>query len=132
LIGILRVDVEVAGYALIGQGILALISGKSLRDTVVYPLMQALTRPVTGPGRLITPRFVLDRNIPVVVFFLLFWLWIVLAIVKRYAYVMQASGRGMKMVGLRPGAKVTRDFQDAKYRRRLFVARNKYVMLRLQ
>jgi hypothetical protein len=34
--------------------------------------------------RFATPRFILDAHVPVLTFFLLFWLWIVLALVKRH------------------------------------------------
>jgi len=36
-------------------------------------------RPVVRAVRFITPRLVLDAHIPVLTFFLLFWLWIMLA-----------------------------------------------------
>ena len=34
--------------------------------------------------RLVTPRFVIDRHLPFLTFFLLFWLWLALAFLKRY------------------------------------------------
>lgn len=84
VISIVRVLVEVAGYTLLGQGILGLFAGRSRDNNVVYRLMQTITNPVVKLVRMITPRFVIDRHIPFVTFFLLFWLWIGLAAAKRY------------------------------------------------
>jgi hypothetical protein len=89
MISVLRVLVEVAGYTLIGQGVLALFAGKSRDTNFVYRLMQTITRPPIKLVRLITPRFVVDRHIPFVTFFLLFWLWIALAIAKRQVCIVQ-------------------------------------------
>ena len=83
VISIIRALVEVAGFTLLGQGILGLFAGKSRDSNAVYRLMQTVTRPVVKIVRFITPGFVLDRHIPFVTFFLLFWIWIALAIAKR-------------------------------------------------
>jgi hypothetical protein len=84
LISILRTLVEVAGMALIGQGLLALLAGAKRNDNFVYRLFLVVTAPVIRMVRLITPRFVIDRHIPFLTFFLLFWLWLALAFLKRY------------------------------------------------
>lgn len=84
LISIARALVEVAGFTLIGQGLLALFAGRSRDQNVVYRLFQIVTRPVIRVVRIITPRLVVDRHLPLVAFFLLFWLWIGLAVAKRY------------------------------------------------
>lgn len=87
LLSIVRALVEVAGYALLGQGVLALLAGKRRQDNFVYRLLQVVTSPVIKVVRAITPRFILDRHLPFVAFFLLFWLWIGLAFAKRYVCV---------------------------------------------
>jgi hypothetical protein len=89
VLSIIRVMVEVAGYTLLGQGVLALFAGKSRDTNVVYRLMQTVTSPAVRLVRLITPGFVIDRHIPFVAFFLLFWLWIGLAVAKRYICITQ-------------------------------------------
>ena len=43
-----------------------------------------VTGPVVRAVRFITPRFIIDAHVPFITFFLLFWLWIVLAVVKRH------------------------------------------------
>ena len=89
LLSILRVFVEVAGYTLIGQGILGLFAGKSRDTNFVYRLMKIITGPPIGLVRLITPRLIIDKHITFVTFFLLFWLWIGLAVAKRYVCISQ-------------------------------------------
>lgn len=82
--GALRTLVEVAGYALLGQGLLAVLAGSRRDDNFVYRLFQVVTAPVLRAARAVTPRIVRDAQVPFVAFFLLFWLWIGLAVVKRY------------------------------------------------
>lgn len=84
VVSVLRVLVEVAGFALLGQGVLALLAGKQRFDNLFYKILQTITQPVVKGVRLITPRFILDAHVPMVTFFLLFWLWIALAFAKRH------------------------------------------------
>jgi hypothetical protein len=84
LVSVLRTLVEVAGFALLGQGLLALLAGKYREQNVFYRVLRIVTRPVVRAVRFIAPRFILDAHVPFLTFFLLFWLWIVLAIVKRH------------------------------------------------
>lgn len=87
ILSILRVLVEVAGYSLIGQGILAVLSGAGREQNIFYSVLKTITRPVIRATRAITPRFVINAHIPFLAFFLLFWLWIALALAKRYVCV---------------------------------------------
>lgn len=84
LISVLRTLVEVAGLALLGQGVLALLAGKYRHENLFYRVFQIVTRPVIKAARFITPRFIIDAHVPFLAFFLLFWLWIALALAKRY------------------------------------------------
>jgi hypothetical protein len=83
LVGALRVVVEVALLALLGQGVLALLAGSRRDGNIVYKLFQTVTSPVMKLMRFITPRLVIDKHLPFVAFFVLFWLWILLAWVKH-------------------------------------------------
>lgn len=83
VISVLRALVEVAGMFLLGQGVLYLFAGTSRERNVVYKVFQIVTGPVVKAVRFITPRIIVDRHVPIVAFFLLFWLWIVLAYVRR-------------------------------------------------
>ena len=70
IVSLLRALVEVALLALLGQGLLALLAGARRHDNFVY-------------CRWITPKVIIDKHLPFVAFFLLFWLWIMLAWIKR-------------------------------------------------
>jgi len=84
LVSVLRTLVEVAGFALLGQGALALLAGKYREQNIFYRVLRIITGPVVRAVRFITPRFIIDAHIPVLTFFLLFWLWIMLAFAKRH------------------------------------------------
>lgn len=84
LVSILRTLVEVAGFALLGQGALAVLAGKYREQNAFYRVLRIVTQPAVRAVRYITPRFVIDTHIPMLTFFLLFWLWIVLALVRRH------------------------------------------------
>ena len=83
LITIVRTLVEVAGWALIGQGVLAVFAGAARQQNLVYKVFQIITAPVVKAVRFITPRFIVDAHVPLITFFLLFWLWIALAAWKH-------------------------------------------------
>lgn len=84
IVTLLRALVEVAGFALLGQGLLAVLAGKKRDDNFVYRLLQIVTSPIIKLVRFITPRFVLDAHMPLLTFFLLLWIWLGLALLKRY------------------------------------------------
>lgn len=83
LVSVLRALVEVALLALIGQGLVALLAGARRSTNPIYRLFQIITDPVVRLVRRITPRAILDKHLALVAFFVLFWLWILLAYVKR-------------------------------------------------
>ena len=70
-------------FALLGQGLLALLAGATRSTNPVYRFFLVLTRPALALLRLVTPKAINDRHFPVVAFFLLFWLWLLLAYAKR-------------------------------------------------
>ena len=82
MIAIARALVEVAGMFLLGQGVLWLFGPKARDGNFIYDLFKKGTAPIIKATRFIAPRFVHDAHIGLVAFFLLFWLWIVLQIVK--------------------------------------------------
>jgi hypothetical protein len=84
LVSVLRTLVEVAGMALLGQGALALLAGKYRHDNPFYRVFQIVTRPVISAVRFVTPRVIIDAHVPFIAFFLLFWLWIALAVLKQH------------------------------------------------
>lgn len=86
---VLRSLVEIAGCFMLGQGLLYVLAGRRRDENFVYQLFALLTRPVMRATRAISPRFIRDDHIPVAAFLLLLWLWIGLAIAKRYICVSQ-------------------------------------------
>ncbi len=85
LLTILRALVEVAMLSLLGQGLLAVLAGSRRETNPIYLLFRVVTRPVVRMVRFIVPKVILDRHLPVVAFFLLFWVWISLAYLKHFA-----------------------------------------------
>jgi hypothetical protein len=80
LLKVIKALAEVAGLALIGQGIVALFAGNTRDQNFVYVLFKIITGPATKLARIVSPRFVPDRHIPWVAFGLVLWVW-VLAII---------------------------------------------------
>jgi hypothetical protein len=82
IIVILKGLIEVAGVAMLGQGVLWVIAGAKRDQNMVYGLFKTLTSPVMKVTRWITPRVVLDRHLGLVAFFFLMLLWAVLTFAK--------------------------------------------------
>lgn len=83
LLSAARALVEVALLSLLGQGLVALLSGARRASNPVYRLFQIVTGPVLRGLRVVVPKVVIDRHLPYVAFFVLFWAWILLAYLKR-------------------------------------------------
>jgi hypothetical protein len=82
LVSMLKLLAEIALLALAGQGVLALLAGAKRDQNLFYQLLQILTRPFVAGARLITPRVVLDRHVPIVAFLLLFFVWVAATMAK--------------------------------------------------
>jgi len=83
LISAARALIEVAGFALLGQGALALLAGQRRHDNLFYKILQIITAPAIRLTRLITPRIIIDAHLPYLTFFLLLWLWLGLAFLRQ-------------------------------------------------
>ena len=68
--------IEVAGFAYLGQGLVALFSGARRDQNVVFQIFRVITSPATRATRFLMPAFIPDRHIPFVAFGLLLWAWI--------------------------------------------------------
>ena len=73
---------EIALLALAGQFVLGLLAGARRETNLFYKLLQTLTGPFVKGVRLVTPRIVLDRHIPLAAFVLLAMVWVVATLVK--------------------------------------------------
>jgi len=82
VIVILKALTEVAGVAMIGQGVLWVLAGARREQNAIYGIFKTLTSPAMKATRWITPRVVLDQHIGLVAFFLVVVLWLVLTVIK--------------------------------------------------
>ena len=83
LLSALRALLQMAILFLLGQGLLALLAGGRRHNNSVYKLFILLTSPVIKVTRKITPRQIIDKHVPLVAFFLLFWLLYGVSHLKR-------------------------------------------------
>ena len=83
IITVLRVLFEVAGWFLLAQCALYVLAGATREKNIVFQLCRIVTRPVIRMTRFITPKVVVDKHSPFVAFFLVFWVWILLAYVRQ-------------------------------------------------
>jgi hypothetical protein len=88
----LRVLVEICLFALIGQGVLAMLPGVDREKNLFYLILKTIASPGWRVARWISPKFVLDRHIGWVALLLLVVLWIGLAIAKQIVAAMEAGG----------------------------------------
>lgn len=75
-VSILKLVAEIALLAIAGQWLLGLLAGAGRDKNTFYQLFQVLTRPFVRGARLITPKVVIDRHVPLVAFLLLAFVWI--------------------------------------------------------
>ena len=77
ILSVVKAICEILALALVGQGILWLVAGKSRTDNFVYKMFASVTRPVMWLARAIMPRIVLDRHIWMVAVFIVVALWVI-------------------------------------------------------
>ena len=82
LVIILKALMEIAGLALLGQGILFVLTGANREQNLFYKVLKTVTSPIMRAVRFITPRFVPDRHIGVAAFLLVTGLWLALTMLK--------------------------------------------------
>jgi hypothetical protein len=82
IIVVLKALTEVAGVAMIGQGLLYVLAGAKRDQNPVYGIFKTVSSPVMKMTRWVTPRIVLDRHLWLVALFLLSVLWLGLTIMK--------------------------------------------------
>ncbi len=70
--------VEVASFAYLGQGLVALFSGTRREQNAIYQVFRIIKGTVTRATRWAMPKFILDRHVPFVAFGLLLWAWVLL------------------------------------------------------
>ena len=83
LLDIVKALLEVAGLALLGQGLLFLFAGSKRQGNVVYQGLSVVTRPVLRLTRFVTPRIVLDRHLGLVAFLFVAMAWFFVLVEKQ-------------------------------------------------
>lgn len=93
IVVILKALIEVAGFTLLGQGVLYVFAGAQREQNVFYKTLKTITAPIISATRAITPRFVADRHIGLAAFFLMAGLWLAVTLLK-IKLVLDAVNRG--------------------------------------
>jgi hypothetical protein len=73
---------EIALMALLGQWLLGLLAGARRDTNFFYQLLRTLTSPFVKLARVLSPRIVLDRHVPLVAFLLLCFAWLIATITR--------------------------------------------------
>jgi uncharacterized membrane protein len=79
---LLKLILEIALLALVGQGLLYVLAGPRRESNFFYTLLRIITKPFTVPMRRVTPRKVADEHVPIATFFLLTVAWVVVTAEK--------------------------------------------------
>lgn len=82
LVTSIKLVAEIALMALLGQWLVGILSGQRRDSNLFYQLFAVLTRPFVAATRWVSPRFVLDRHIPLAAFSLLAMLWLAATLAK--------------------------------------------------
>jgi len=82
LVEIVKLLAEIALMCLAGQWVLGLLAGRKRDQNLFYQLFQVLTKPLVAGARLVSPKVVLDRHLPLVAFLILLFVWIVATMTK--------------------------------------------------
>jgi len=73
---------EIALMALLGRWLLGLLAGAKRDKNIFYQILEILVRPFVAMARLVSPRFIVERHLPLVAFFLLLFVWLGATILK--------------------------------------------------
>lgn len=84
IVSSLKALVEIAAMALLAQGLIGVLAGKSRQNNFVYRIFLVVTSPIYKAVRIISPRFIADAHLGLASFFILFWLWVALIFAKGY------------------------------------------------
>lgn len=78
----IKLILEIALLAFVGQWLLGLLAGQKRETNLFYGVLQAMTRPFVRLARVVSPRIVIDRHVPLVAFLLLAFGWVVVTLSK--------------------------------------------------
>lgn len=73
---------EIALLALLGQWVLGLLAGAKKDSNLFYQILEIMGRPFVTVARLVSPKLVIDRHVPLVAFLLVGLVWVVATVLK--------------------------------------------------
>ena len=73
---------EIALLALLGQWVLGLLTGAKKDSNLFYQILEIMGRPFVKVARLVSPKLVIDRHVPLVAFLLVGLVWFVATVLK--------------------------------------------------
>jgi hypothetical protein len=80
LVVIAKALAELGGLFLLGRGLLYILAGQRRAQNIFYQVFCIVTNPIVRAARVVTPRIVVDRHIPVVACVLLLWIWLAIVL----------------------------------------------------
>ena len=81
-IGTAKLISEIALMALLGQWVLGLLAGAKRDTNIFYQLLAIIGRPFVAVARMVSPKSVVERHLPLVAFLLLVFVWLGVTILK--------------------------------------------------
>jgi hypothetical protein len=78
----IKLIAEIALLALFGQWVLGLLAGQKKDQNLFYQVLQQVGKPFVLVARLVTPKFVLERHLPLVAFLILTFVWVGATVAK--------------------------------------------------
>ena len=78
----IKLIAEIALLALFGQWVLGLLAGAKRSQNLFYQILQIVGKPFVATARVITPKQVIDRHVPLVAFLLLLFVWLAATVMK--------------------------------------------------
>ncbi len=82
LVTTLKLVAEVALMALLGQWTLGLLVGAKRNQNLFYQILEIVGRPFVVVARFLSPKFVVERHLPLVALLLLAFVWLAVTVVK--------------------------------------------------
>ena len=82
LVIIVKALTEIAVFALLGEGILYLLTGAKRDNNVPYRILKTMTLPIFKIARFIAPRFIIDQHIWLLTPLIVVLLWVFFTYLK--------------------------------------------------
>ena len=82
VVSAIKLVAEIALMAFAGQWVLGLLAGAKRETNFFYQTLAVLTKPFVRGVRLISPKMVLDRHVPLAAFVLLSMVWVAVTMVR--------------------------------------------------